>query len=631
MCGICGIISFDKKPIDKRLVEKMSLTLKHRGPDDDGLYLDENIGLGFRRLAIQDLSPSGHQPMPNNDGSLWIIFNGEVYNFIELREELKEKGYKFRSGSDTEVILSAYQEWGEECVKKFNGMWAFVIWDKRHQKLFASRDRMGIKPFYYYASKDYFYFASEIKALLINPEIKRVPNEPIIFDYLLNASLDHTDETFFTGVKQLPGGHNLVIQLPEPGIHIKEYWDLDPEKRLTGLSDEDYADGFRELLFDSVRLRLRSDVPIGTCLSGGLDSSSIVCVINDLLKKEKVEQVGVRQKTFTAAYKDKMYDESGFAREVVKKTGAKDFYTYPSGEKLFEEIDKIVYHQDEPFGSTSIYAQWNVFRLAREQGITVMLDGQGSDEMLAGYSASFSAYYAHLFKSLNFIKFFNELSSFFRNYNGKNFLGMSGLTPKLFLSHVLPRSFVQYIKGYTKVEGKSVLEEGFFSRFNGRQIEVSFDPKNSFRNFAYSALRKTSLPALLHYEDRDSMAFSIEARVPFLDYRLVEYVFSLPDDQKINDARTKAVLRNAMHGIIPSRIENRLDKVGFTTPEDLWFRTTLKDLTGEILNSKSFKERGFIDPEKALAQFQTLSSSVNRSSTIWRWVNLELWMRKFID
>ncbi|HEY4694595.1 MAG TPA: asparagine synthase (glutamine-hydrolyzing) [Candidatus Nanoarchaeia archaeon] len=628
MCGISGILSFEKNKIDQRTVKAMANTLRHRGPDDEGFYFDENIGLGFRRLAILDLSSAGHQPM--NRGPFWIIFNGEIYNYLELREELKKKGYQFSSGTDSEVILRAYEEWGEDCVKRFNGMWAFAIWDKSRKKLFVSRDRMGVKPFYYYVDRSRFYFSSEIKALLVNKEIKASPNEGIIYDYLLNGQIDHTNETFFEGIKQLPGGHNLVVQIPQGKMEIKKFWDIDPDNKLEGLSDEEYAERFRELFIDSVSLRLRADVPIGTCLSGGLDSSSIVCVVADLLKKEKIEQIGEIQKTFTAAYKNAEYDESAFAGEVVRKARTKDFYTYPSGEKLYEEIDKIIYHQDEPFSSTSIYAQWNVFRLAKEQGVKVMLDGQGSDELLAGYTSSFSAYYAHLLKSLKFLKLLDELSAFSKNYSNKKFLGVSGLSPKLFLSYLLPRSLVQSLKTRTKTESV-VLEETFSNEYQDRHLEVNFDPNDSFRNFTYLSLRKSSLPALLHYEDRDSMAFSIEARVPFLDYRLVEFVFSLPNDQKIKDARTKAVLRNAMHGIIPEKVEGRLDKIGFTTPEDLWFRTVLKKMTLDILGSKSFKDRGFINPEKALEQFQNLSSDVNKSSAIWRWVNLELWFRKFID
>ena len=416
MCGITGVYSF-KGTVDPMCIKRMTDLLRHRGPDDEGfLAVDSASGkvfsligseskiqglriedfnepadlfLGHRRLSIIDLSSAGHQPMCNEDGSLWIVYNGEIYNYLEIRKELVSLGHRFNSYTDTEVILHAYEEWGADCLSRFNGMWAFAIVDLKKKRIFCARDRAGVKPFYYVYDGKRFCFASEIKAILKMDHFSVEPNEQIIADYLFGGLIDHTRETFFKGIYQLRPGEYLLIE--NNGLTTKPYWDIEPNEAHF-VQEDDYTASFYELLEDSIRLRLRTDVPIGTCLSGGLDSSSIVCLANRLMfNGQSIDPrlVGERQKTFSSCFEDPVYDERKFIELVIDRTGAEKNYVFPQAEALFEDLTKLIWHQDEPFGSITIYAHWNVIRLARKRGVTVLLNGQGADELLAGYLPSF--------------------------------------------------------------------------------------------------------------------------------------------------------------------------------------------------------------------------------------------------
>lgn len=653
MCGIAGYFSLKKEKIDMAMFKKMLNAIAHRGPDDSGYTVfnsqsgdsifmkdpEEINGTGFtpdiifghRRLSIIDLSPSGRQPMTDEKGDLWVVFNGEIYNYIELREELKSLGHTFRTNSDTEVILKAYAHWGVDCLNRFNGMFAFALWDTKRKRLFCARDRMGVKPFYYYKDNNRFIFASEIKALL-EMNIERKANDQIVYDYLSSGLLDHTDDTFFHGIKQLRPAHYMLIS--EDGLQIKRWWDIE-DNELTGLTDDEYAKRFYELFEDSIKLRLRSDVPIGTCLSGGLDSSSIVCVTNKLMFQGDypLEIVGDRQRTFSSCFENKKYDERVFIEEVIKKTNASSYYTFPEGEKLFDIAHDVIWHQDEPFGSTSIFAQWHVMKLAKENGIKVLLDGQGADELLAGYHGYFGTYYIDLTKRLHILKLFTELY-FYRRLH-------SQFPPVIFaviVRAILPDFLVEIIKKIPAVLnaskqvaiGNSWIEKGFEKQY---KQEYKFTDKfnSRLKNQLYSLFTCSSLQALLHYEDRNSMAFSIEARVPFLDYRLVEYIFSLPSGQKLRSGMTKVVLRNAMKGILPEMVRKRVDKMGFVTPEDIWFRTILKNRITEVIGSKEFRDLGYFNVSEVKKEFEShCRGERNISFTIWRWVNLFLWWNMFI-
>ena len=621
MCGIAGIYNLNHQLVDKNILIRMSDAIKHRGPNDVGFYLNKNLGFGHRRLSIIDLSTAGHQPMSNEDGSIWLIFNGEIYNYLELIPELKLKGHIFKSHTDSEVIIHAYEEYGEKCLNKFNGMWAFALWDNANKKLFCSRDRFGVKPFYYYYNNNQLIFSSEIKALFLHPEIKKVPNMRIIFDYLSYGFTDHTEQTFFKGIQQLRGSHYLTVN--KNGLKITKYWDLHERNDITINNDNGYSQKFYRLFEDSIRLRLRSDVPIGTCLSGGLDSSSIVCIVNKLLKEEGIKNLGKYQKTFTSCFAEKKYDERQFSQSVIKQTGAEENLTFPKSENLFNEMQKIVWHQDEPFGSTSIFAQWCVMKLANKKNIKVLLDGQGGDELLGGYEGYKSSFFANLLKQFKIISLLKEINNF----------GIKSIAPLLpgILFYFLPRPLSNNLFHYFNRDNNRYLDNKFKLNYY-HSVEHYKKFNNIFNNHLYENLIYYALPQLLHYEDRNSMAFSIEARVPFLDYRLVEFMFSIPSNQKIGSGYTKVVLRNAMKGIIPELIRKRRDKMGFVTPEDIWFRGILKKQIYSILNSFSFKKRGIFNVDQINKEFKLYCENKKNSGfIIWRWINLELWFNKFID
>ena len=629
MCGICGLINFDKKPVDSSVLKKINDTLSHRGPDDEGFYIEKNIGLAQRRLSILDLSPLGHQPMFYDGKNLVIVFNGEIYNYIEVREELLKLGYKFRSESDTEVILAAYREWGTDCLGKFNGMWAFVIYDRKKKLIFASRDRMGVKPFYYLYDKKKFLFASEIKAILAHPEVKALPNEKIVWDYLISGLTDHSEQTFFKGIKELRGGYYLILKNNK--LQIKKYWDLNPDKKAENLNDFDFQKKFQELFLDSVRLRLRSDVPIGTCLSGGLDSSAIVCAINDFLKKEgKIAQIGQWQKTFSAAYDDKKYkdcDERKYIDEVIHKTKAKSYLIFPSGKKLVDEIEEVIYHQDYPFCSTSIYAQWNVFRLAKQNGMKVMLDGQGSDELLAGYHPYFGIYFSELLRKFNIPRLIYESIMYSRKHDRP----VSGIFKDLFLGLARRGILGGIASRFMKNQWPEydVFEPSWKNKFPSHTFDR---PTGDFLKDGLHNHLKYSITSLLRYEDRDSMAFGIESRVPFLDYRFVEFVYSLADNQKIRHGETKWIMREALKGVLPEKIRTRQDKIGFATPEEYWMKEELGKEMKKVFASEKFQSRGFFQKGKAVELFNRyLKGEIKNYPLFWRLYNYEMWMRVFID
>jgi asparagine synthase (glutamine-hydrolysing) len=395
----------------------MSERLTHRGPDGEGARTCGSTGLVHRRLAIIDLTDEGLQPMTNEDGTLWLVFNGEIYNYVELREELVRAGHRFHSRSDTEVILHAYEEWDTGCLGRFNGMWAFALWDDRRQRLFCARDRLGIKPFYYTQAGSSFLFASEIKALLAHPGAGARPDDGTLGTYLAWGVLDHSGRTMFDGIFQLEPAHAMIVT-PAGAEPPFRYWDVtvSPAVR-SGTRDDEAASRLLAVLRDATRIHLRSDVAVGTCLSGGIDSSTLTVLINDLIRDEAPAGVGTRQKTFSAVFTDKRFDESRYIDEIVAATGVDAHRVEPTPEKLWEDIDRLVWIQDEPFGSLSIYAQFCVMRLAQEH-VKVVLDGQGADELLAGYLAYQGSYISTLLRSFRWWTALREITGSLRHHGG---------------------------------------------------------------------------------------------------------------------------------------------------------------------------------------------------------------------
>jgi len=602
MCGIAGQYCFDGREPDRELLARMSEQLIHRGPDGVGTEIRGCMGLVHRRLAIIDLSEDGLQPMTNEDKTLWLVYNGEIYNYVELRVELIKKGHHFHSQSDTEVILHAYEEWGTGCLQRFNGMWAFALWDEKAQQLFCARDRFGIKPFYYSDINGSFLFASEIKALVEHPGVGKTPDDEVLGTYLAWGVQDHSARTMFDGISQLKPAHALIVTKDGPHVPY-QYWDIRINNAIRSENhDRQDKDRFLELLRDATRIHLRSDVAVGTCLSGGIDSSTLAVLINNLIRDEAPPSVSDRQKTFSVVFTDKRFDESRYIDEIVNATGVDSHRTEPAPEQLWDDIGRLIWVQDEPFGSLSIYAQYCVMRLARKK-VKVVLDGQGADELLAGYLAYQASYIRELMHS---------------HYTGKALLEIIG-------SLRIHRGFFS-----------SALRQLLVRRTRRHLLNVPVSPVDRYAGSLADVLRRelcsTNLPALLHYEDRNSMAFSLESRVPYLDVRLVEYVASLPLDQKIQNGVTKIALRNAVKGIIPESIRCRMDKMGFVTPEEIWMKETLRPFVLDVLTTERFRARPYWNAEAVVKNYLAfLDGKSAYSPEIWRIVCTELWLCKFFD
>ncbi|MCQ9207441.1 MAG: asparagine synthase (glutamine-hydrolyzing) [Omnitrophica bacterium] len=624
MCGIAGIIDFKNKNVEKKTVENMVSIQHHRGPDGRGFYFGEGIGLGHARLAIIDLSARAHQPMPNEDKTKWIIYNGEVYNYPELREELRRAGHTFRSVGDTEVILHAFEEWGEKALTRFNGMWAFAIWDTKKRELFASRDRFGQKPFYYHLGNDGFTFASEIKALLQKPSIEKSPNDQAIYDYIISGYgyMDISDHTFFKNIRQLKPAHYIRVSAKTKSITQKKYWDLNNFSPKHEKSESSYIEGFRELFTDAVRLRLRSDVELGISLSGGLDSSSVAYTASLLCKDDRIS-------SFSSCFEEKDSDERRYINDTLKVTNLKPHFIFPDPAKIFSDIDSILWHQEEPYSTLSVFPQWHIMKHAKSNGVKVLLTGQAGDEALAGYHKYYFYFFADLFRTLKLGKAFREIK-IYKEIKGKGAPVFKDVL-KILLSHFLPEA--------VKRPGRKFFGNkmpGYVNRHFREECKTPGRPSRKFSsildNDLYNALKISPLPSLLHIDDRSSMAHSVETRSPFLDYRLIEYAFTLPLEYKIRSGETKFILRKIMSGCIPESVRTRQDKMGFPTPLKSWLKGPMRREITDIFNSKEFNKRPYLDSKSVRDEFKFFCEKGKPSElTIWSWLNLELWLRKYID
>jgi asparagine synthase (glutamine-hydrolysing) len=607
MCGIAGIVNLSNKKVDASEIKTMLTKIKHRGPDDEGLFLQDNVGLGHVRLSIIDLSSAGHQPMFSNDDRYLIIFNGEIYNYLELKTEL-EKNYHFKSKTDTEVLLAAYITWGENCLSKLNGDFSFVIYDTQEKNIFGARDRFGIKPFYYHHDADRFIFASEIKAIL--PNLNNVqPNDKSVFEYLVYNRCDQSNETFFSSIFKLPHGHFFTIK--ENQFKIKKWYDL---AQSLHAPKEITPEAYRAELQKSVQLRLRSDVPIGVCLSGGIDSSTLTSILYSDFNVKNLQ-------TFSAIFeKGHWADESPFINAYKGKLNHMHFVT-PTGSSFFSEFNEFITSQCEPMPSVSPYAQYKVMQLAKGN-VVVTLDGQGADEMLGGYTYFYGSYFKELLKSLQLITLLKEATA----YKKKNISKEAFI---FFIYYLLPvnlknslgrRKFGSLMPDfYAAHAGKSTISQDLF---NPNTLHESF-----LQHFEHK------LEHLLKWDDLNSMSFSIESRVPFLDHNLVETTLSLPNNLLMQKGVSKYILRESVKDILPPQIYNRLDKKGFETPSDEWFRVNpFKDYIYGMLDSPRFQNRGYFDVKDCKLKYRKhLERKANLSNEIWKWINLEIWFQKFID
>ncbi len=645
MCGILAIVNKIPASNSQDLINAASI-IRHRGPDDEGFMTwnqGENptiwagadtddstlnfysydrlqpdtkfrIGFGHRRLSIVDLSPGGHQPMVNEYARLAICFNGEIYNYLEIRDELYALRHQFNSSSDTEVILHAWEQWGPKCLEKFNGMFAFTILDYKKNQLYVVRDRFGVKPVFYYSDEKVIYIASEIKQIRSYPDFKFRLNEKMVKMFLATGAINHTNDTLYANVKSLECGHYMRIDLNRMNTEIEtKRWYTIPEKKWKG-NYNDAAKEFRKILTNAVKLRLRSDVKVGSCLSGGLDSSSIVCLAADLLK-EKGDFAG--QETVTACYADPKFDEWKFADEVIKKTGAHPHRTFPSFNQLMGEIDQFIWHQDAPTGSTSQFSQWAVFKATHEARLKVMIDGQGADEQLAGYGGNDIPFYTGLLTSNNFAGLLSEINAYKKAHGNypKGFLIAAAQVAHPFLRKVMPKKLritrenkVTFIKGGHTAE-----------RFSTPSVNLSHNLKRQ--------MYLEPLPALLRYEDHNSMAWSVESRTPFLDVNFVEFTFSLPERFIYKNGVRKQILRDAMHGVIPEMIENRKDKMGFVTPEELWLKQEGTEWFRQEIDKacKQFSER-ILEPTEVKNYLEDMIAGKRKFDFVpWRIICFAKW------
>jgi asparagine synthase (glutamine-hydrolysing) len=655
MCGIAGYYDATE-PASESRVRAMANRLAHRGPDADGFALIDtatarvwtgtgakpdarfDLALGHRRLSIIDLSDAGLQPMASGDGTCWIVYNGEIYNYVELRAELAAKGHAFRSGSDTEVLLAAYREWGIDCLSRCNGMWGFALWDAAKHELVCARDRFGVKPLYYAYGADWFVFGSEIKAVLAHPRVSRKPNDAIVYDYLSLKLLDHTDETFFAGVHKLPAGHTLSFR-PGHAPKLRRYWDVTPAFELDAdpAGEPAAIERFAELFEDAVRVRLRADVPIGTCLSGGVDSSSIVVTANRLMFDElKLPRalVGDRQRTFSACFDDARFDERKFIDEVIAKTGASSYRVFPSGERLWAELPRLIAQMDEPIASTSQYSQYNVFRLAKESGVTVTLDGQGADELMAGYVGYHGVLLATLARAGRLVAAGREAYATWKHAGrGRSAGQLVGRALYGLLPPAISTPIRTALAPRLAPEGRAqlVVDRDLAARFATRRLDWLTERSASMQDLGaklYADTFKFSLPALLRFADRNSMAFSIESRTPLLDYRIVEHLFALPLSLIMRGGWTKWIFRTAMQGQLPPAVQWRKDKMGFVTPEAIWLEQG-KAKVAELLGD-AHASAGYLDARAVRAQLDRPPSGVFYTD-LFRWYVLELWMRQAVS
>ncbi|MCK9612080.1 MAG: asparagine synthase (glutamine-hydrolyzing) [Bacteroidales bacterium] len=667
MCGITGLLKLKSAEVNvPSYLENMTYALRHRGPDDEGYVLFEGsqagifggkdtsydawnsfykysplkqieeatgdyfLGLGHRRLSVIDLSAAGHQPMCNDAQNIWVICNGEIYNYIELREEMKEKGISFISRSDVEVLLKGYEHYGLRFLDKINGMWSFVIYDMRDNYLIGCRDRFGVKPFYYYKSDEIFAFASEQKALMKLPFQKGI-NPTAVFDYLACGKIENSDTGLYSGIKELMPSHYFVYDLNTWQFEIKKYYTLSYNKQL-GTFKKPSADEAvvqtREKIIEAVNIRLRSDVPVGFCLSGGIDSSSIIGVSQQINVKNNPQQLMGNLVAFTAATDDKKIDESPWAEEVVKMNNLRWYVSNCTADKLFEDLENIIYFQDSPLMHSSTFAQNTVMKTAREQGIVILLDGQGGDELFGGYVPFFIAYYFELLKNFHIGSLMLELS------NLKN----SPLNFKIFMHHsakvVLNKIL---LSKHRNAALKTIHKESKYIHHdlwaeNISSLSLSHETSRlELNSLLYDYFVDGYLRNLLRWEDRCSMQYSIESRTPFSDDTgLIEYIFSLPSAYKIHCGRSKYLLRESMKDFLPEAVYRRSDKLGFTTPQTKWLVQSNQELKKIIQEHAMLDNEKFADSNAILQQWDDIFSKQSNSKQIdfvWRYANFLLWRK----
>src|SRR5881394_437357 len=603
MCGITGLVSLQGAPIDPAVLQRMTDRQAHRGPD----------------------------------GKCWIVFNGEIYNHRELRTELEGRGYTFGTRTDTEVLLQAYREWGEDCLERLQGMYAFAIWDGARRCLFAARDRLGIKPFYYATPGGTFAFASEMKSLLVCPGLDTATDDDAVVGFLIHANCDYGERTLLGAVKALPAGYCLTVHATTGRVDVRQYWQLTPA-HANGVHDSVRLDGLRTLLASTMQSHLMSDVRAGSCLSGGIDSSTVVSLIGKL-RREQPDQttaLGDRFLTFTSCWKYPELDERTYADAVARSADAESHLVFPSAEDFWETFPLMAWHQDMPFASISYYAQWSVMRAARDAGVKVLLDGQGGDEVFGGYAKFRYAYLMSLLRTGKWGRMTLEAGHMVRQGD-------------LYVLDL--RRGYRYLPGsLRRLLGVDALLEGALQTDFRQAVSAESTPATRWWRYASDAAKSDNgwtmmqriqvddlmvdtLPQLLRMEDRSSMAFSLEARVPLLDHHVVEYGVSLPDRLKIRNGWSKFAMREAVQGIIPDVVRQRKTKLGFAVPGRQWLTKELRPQVSALIED-SLRSAKYVDPDVVRRWYRASPDGATARSAeaylgLFRLLSLEMWMRAF--
>jgi asparagine synthase (glutamine-hydrolysing) len=628
MCGILAVLNLDDENIEEDLIIRMRDTMYHRGPDDAGLYVDGPVALAHRRLSIIDLTPSGHQPMTNEDGSIVITYNGEIYNYLELRQNLIAKGHRFSSTSDTEVILHQYEESGEDCLEKFNGMFSFVLWDRKRKKLFIARDRLGIKPLYYYYDSEKIIFASEIKAIIENPLVPRMPDYQGIADFLF-AGRALGNKTMFQGIKEIEPGYMAIVDKAKKNFQVKKYWDVFYNYN-DSLTDKELKEQLFYLFDDAVKINCRSDATLGCHLSGGLDSSTVVAFAAKYRKSLK---------TFSIKFSNDDYiDETRYAKAVAKHVGADYIENSPTALDMVELLPFLIRHMDMPMATGGGFAYFTVSNLAMKY-VKVSLTGHGGDELFAGYPAQFLASYKN--------------TDGFEPRPVDPYLTVKSSLRKALIRIIRrkgPRGIYESIRNRIFKEDKS-FEDLWVQLHCGRepsddtifhqdfvQALQRYSPKDDYTKplkeintdeildkCLYHDLR-VYLPGLLHLEDRASMSVSLESRVPFLDHRIVEFLATIPPNRKVHGMHPKHLLREIGSSLLPEEVWKRRDKSAFPVPVKFLLAKEMKEMTQNILSSPESKKRGIFDP-RLFKRDVPISNII----LLWQLINVELWFKIFID
>ena len=621
MCGIAGIISENKARVSVDKLKKMTNIIAHRGPDGDGYWISGNgmVGFGHRRLSIIDLSHDADQPMHYMD-RYTIVFNGEIYNYIELKETLHKQGYSFKTSSDTEVLMAIYDRDKENCLCHLDGMFSFVIYDNVSNEIFGARDRFGEKPFYYnYDGKGQFVFGSEMKCLW-EAGISNEVNPEMLYNYLNNGFLinpENDSKTFYKYCTKLSHGHYLKMSIITGELTIKKYYDVDPTIQDLEITQEQAETKFRELFYTSVTRRMRSDVTVGSSLSGGLDSSLVVSVIDEIKKGTNQQQ-----NTFSAVFPGYAKDERKYMDHIIGQTNVSPHFITPDDKGMISDIDKLSWHQEEPFGSASIYVQFCVMRLAKEKNVTVLLDGQGADEFLAGYHHFYTPYFNELKK-----KYTNEYSTELNAYN------------ELHKDNPINSLFKKDLRYHLRTYAPSLIDplKNIITSFNQKKdpfFSSDFYAENrkksytdivefdSLNNSLHQSLLRGGMQTLLRYADRNSMAHSREVRLPFLFNELVEFVFSLPSNLKIHNGWTKWIMRSAFKDLMPAEIVWRKDKIGYEPPQKSWMDN--KEVKDKIHEGKKILLQNNIISNKEFERPITAGGALdkNRSWALWMGANL---------